>query len=171
MNKFWIVSPALFALACVPVDKGDDSGDSGEDVEDTDTDVVDDDPSPSADWGADAVTITVDGGPGGYWLGMAETADSSDPWTGEDCVWGYELSSGEVIGPYCHDLGDGGSTVLTYGGSTSDLQAGTTVFTSETGGDRVTYFLESDPDFGGSGDCWTWGNDPSYYAGLGCSEL
>jgi hypothetical protein len=136
----------------------DDTGGGGGDVLDI-----------SVNWGADAVTVTF-GAPVSedHSFGMAETAESDDPWTGEDCLNGYTLSDGTVLGPYCHKVSAGTDTLeLTYGGNASDLQPGATVFGSDAFDGKVTYVLFDE----GEESCWTWGEDPSYYASLGCTEL
>ena len=125
-------------------------------------------PTVSVTWGGSSVDIDVAGGPGAYWFGMAETSGCDDCWTGEDCVYGY--SYGGTVLAYCHDGGDTG-TNLTYGGDFNALAAGTTVFSSASFDGRVTYFLESDTDFGGDGSCYIWGGDTSYFDGLGCGQL
>ena len=125
-------------------------------------------PSASVTWGSRSVDLTVSGGPGAYWFGITEST-CDDCWTGEDCIYGYSLGDGTVLA-WCHDAGDTG-TSLTYGGSPIELDAGTTVFPDATYDGKVTYYLESDPEFGGDGSCYVWGADPSYYAGLGCTNL
>jgi hypothetical protein len=128
-------------------------------------------PTVTVTWGGSALSLLTAGGAGGWWFGIAQTAncDSVLCWTGEDCVYGFELSDGSALS-YCHDGGDSG-TSLTYGGNVNDLEAGTTVFSSRDFEDDVTYYLESDPDFGGDGSCYVWGDDISYYNGLGCNAL
>ena len=125
-------------------------------------------PTASVTWGGASVDVAVAGGPGAYWFGMAETTGCDDCWTGEDCVYGY--SYGGTTYAYCHDAGDTG-TSLAYGGDATPLAAGTTVFGSDDFDSRVTYYLESDTDFGGDGSCYVWGADNSYYDGLGCGQL
>jgi hypothetical protein len=125
-------------------------------------------PTVSVTWGSSAIDLSVSGGAGAWWFGMAETAGCSDCWTGEDCAYGFELADGSVLA-YCHDGTDTG-TSLTYGGDAGALAAGTTVFPRSSEGD-VTYYLESDPNFGGDDTCWIWGDDVSYYSGLGCTAL
>ena len=125
-------------------------------------------PTASVTWGASSIDLVVGGGPGAYWFGLAETAGCDDCWTGEDCVYGYDASGTTLA--YCHDAGDTG-TNLAYGGNPSQLVAGTTVFPSSNSDGYVTYYLESDADYGGDGSCYTWGSDPSYYDGLGCTVL
>ena len=147
-------------------DTGDTSGGGGDG-----TDGGGGDPSASVSWGGSSVTLNVTDGPGAYWFGMAETGASDDPWTGEDCLYGYTLGDGTNLS-YCHDAGDGGDTTLSYGGDAMNLQAGTTVFTSSSYDGSVAYYLESDPDFGGTGECWAWGNGAgSYYSELGCGSI
>jgi hypothetical protein len=125
-------------------------------------------PTASVTWGGSSVDLTVSGGPGAYWFGMAETTGCDDCWTGEDCVYGYD--AGGTTLAYCHDGGDTG-TSLAYGGDAGALAAGTTVFVDASFDGAVTYFLDSDSDFGGDGSCYVWGADTSYYDGLGCTSL
>jgi hypothetical protein len=169
------------ATACFD-DKDDDEDDGGDDTADTGGDWGTSwgtttgttggttgwsSPTASVTWGGSAVDVDVAGGPGAYWFGMAETVGCDDCWTGEDCVYGYD--GGGTTLAYCHDGGDSG-TSLTYGGNPSALSAGNTVFSSASDG-TVTYYLESDTDFGGDGSCYIWGADASYYDGLGCTAL
>lgn len=119
------------------------------------------DPSITTSWGSTALEVDV-APTGDYWFGVTETG-FSEAWTGEDCVWGYEYDGTTLA--YCHGVSDG-STRLTYGGDPLNLSQGTTVFPDASFQASVTYFLEST-----SGGCWVWGNDPSYYDGLGCTEL
>jgi len=134
----------------------------------TDTGWTSELPEVGVEWGDAAMDVFIVGGPGAYWLGMAETEDCDDCWTGEDCVYGYE-SEGTVLS-WCHDIGDGGGS-LTYGGDRAALVPGSTAFEDATAGSRVSYILESDPEFGGDGSCHVWGADPTYYDGLGCISL
>ena len=114
-------------------------------------------------WTETAFVISIEGGPGPYMLGLAETGTQTEPWTGEDCVWGYTTTEGTLLS-WCHDAGDVG-TSLTYSGDPYALASGTTVFTSEYA-NWVTYYLESTT----TGGCWVWGDDIGYYSGLGCNE-
>ena len=124
-------------------------------------------PAFATDWGETAFTIIIAGGPGAYWFGWAQD-DVIDPWTGEDCIYGYTTGSGDTLA-YCHDAGDTGTT-LTYGGDPAALAAGTTVWSAPFQ-DQATYYVESDTEFGGDGACWVWGADVTYYDGLGCTVL
>ncbi len=159
---------ALFLAACDDV-KGD-TGDTGM-AGDGGSSEVTEPSSVSVSFGSDSLTVTIsEDGPGGYWLGMAETAASDDPWTGEDCYLGYTLTDGTVLS-YCHNAGDGGTLTLSYGGDPTDLDDSTeTVFSAEQDG-RITYYLYSDPTWGGNDMCWVWGNESSYYDALGCNEM
>lgn len=128
-------------------------------------------PSASVTWGGSSVDVAVSGGGGAWWFGLVETGSgcgAGECWTGEDCVYGYD--AGGTVFNYCHDAGDSG-TSLSYGGDPSALAAGTTVFPSAEYDGLTTYYLESDPEFGGDGQCYVWGDDPGYYSGLGCTEL
>lgn len=141
------------------------SGDVDTDADsDSDTD-ADADPVFDVAWGDLGLTFTVDGGSGTYNLGIAETAPNSDPWTGEDCLHGYALGSGDVL-LYCHeDLRDGDT--LAYNGDPIDLdESRETVFPNDQFEARVTYYVDANA----TGECFVWGNDPSYYAGLGCTQ-
>ena len=126
------------------------------------------DPSASLTWGATALQLTISGGPGAYWFGMAETVGCEDCWTGEDCVYGYDAAGTTLA--YCHDGTDTGTT-LAYGGDPGARTAGSTVFPDGSYDGAATCYRESDPDFGGDGSCYTWGADTSYYDGLGCRAL
>jgi hypothetical protein len=154
----------------------EDTSDGESDVDtDMDTDPGCGPPPPSATWGPSTVTLSVAAGPGAYWFGMAQTSNGdagtagSDDWTGEDCVWGYETVAGDTLS-YCHWAGDAG-VALAYGGDLLDLQEGSTVFVDSSFDGQVTYYLESDPVYGGDGSCYFWGHDASYYGGLGCTEM
>ena len=65
---------------------------------------------------------------------------------------------------YCHPTNDNGVS-LAYGGAYDAINEGAdTVFTDSSFDGTVTYYVEQ-------GDaCYVWGNDVSYYAGLGCTE-
>jgi hypothetical protein len=175
--RTWTKMGALMGLgllaACNGGDK-DSADDSAGDPDDGDTgggetDVEPEAPTASVSWGADSIALTVSGGGGAWWFGMAESVDCDDCWTGEDCVYGYEAGDGSVFA-YCHDAGDAGVS-LTYGGNPSELVAGTTVFSDAGFDGKVSYILESDPEYGGDGSCWIWGADNAYYEGLLCGEL
>ena len=120
---------SVFAVACVPT--GKDTADTSTDIvdTDTDTDIVEPKLGAAVDWGDDAVSLTIENGSeeAEYTWGIAETADSTDPWTGEDCYGGYELGDGSLLS-FCHPVAvDGG--MLAYGASPGDIVEGaTTVF-------------------------------------------
>ena len=155
-------------------DDDDDCSDSGDCDDDgstwtgTGTGTGSTGPAVSVEWGSSSVDIAISGGPGAYWFGMAETIGCEECWTGEDCIYGYVYDGGSLN--YCHDAGDNGTT-LTYGGDAGGLEAGTTVFPSDQYDASITYYLESDVDFGGDGSCYVWGADTTYYDGLGCTNL
>ena len=171
MNKMTIVAAlAMTGLVACTGDKdtSDSAGTTGGTTTGTTTGTTGTTaPTASVTWGAASVDLVVSGGPGAYWFGMAEAGE--DGWTGEDCVYGYELDDGSVLA-WCHDGTDTG-TSLTYGGDAVALVAGTTVFTDASFDGSVTYYLESDPEYGGDGSCYVWGADATYYDGLGCSAL
>jgi hypothetical protein len=169
MNKFYLTLAAAVSLSFVACSGKSDTGETGvtgESDADADADADGDaDPTFSVDWGGSAVTLAIGGGTSTYLWGIAETGGSADPWTGEDCAYGYTLSDGSVLGPYCHDAGASGIS-LTYGGSATDLTEGTTVFTDNSFSSSTTHYTES-----AEGACWVWGTDVSYYDGLGCTAM
>ncbi len=167
MNKYWMGFALAGFVAFGCTDKVDDSGDVSEADADTDTD-TDTDPDFDVTWGASSVDVAGSDCTGCTEFGLAETGTSDDPWTGEDCLYGYE---GVDATPYCHPF-DGASLSLAYGGDYSALAEGSeTVFPGTTNSDgeefsgRVTYYV------GAGADCYIWGQDVSYYSGLGCTEL
>lgn len=121
-------------------------------------------PVASVEWGASGLTLELASGGGAFWFGLAQTT-GDEPWTGEDCVYGYESPDGAYLS-YCHDAGESG-TFLTYGGDRNALASGTTAFEDASLDGQVTYFLESD----WSGLCYVWGDDTSYFDGLGCEAI
>jgi len=128
--------------------------------------------SVSVSWGDERFELDVDDG-SSWKLGMAETGGScggSVPcWTGEDCYVGYTASDGESYGPWCHDV-ESGSLSLDYGGQMSDLEEGTTVFLPAFSG-TVTYLLLPEGAERSGGDCYVFGDRPTYYADLDCVVL
>lgn len=125
-------------------------------------------PQISVTWSSSSVILSITGGQGRYWFGMAETGQNcsgSNCWTGEDCMDGFEVGDGTLL-RYCHPAGATGVN-LAYGGDPMSLEEGAeTLFFDATFEDYVTYYLEDD-----RGACFTWGDDPSYYSRLGCTEL
>ena len=126
-------------------------------------------PAVAVAWGADAVSIDVSDG-GNWQLGMAETGGSCGDgvpcWTGEDCHLGFIAADGTTYGPYCHTIMDG-LLELTYGGDLTDLEPGTTVFQEAFLGTVTYVVLPSDGEL----PCLAFGDDPDYYAELGCLVL
>ena len=113
-------------------------------------------------WGPASITLSISdlGDDNAAWFGLAETGcgDPSSCWYGEDCIYGYENYF------YCHPSSPTG-VELDYGADINTLQEGiNTLFTNDSFDGTVTYYVESDSQ------CWTWGHDPSYYAGLGCQD-
>jgi len=137
------------------------AGDTGEESFDV--------PSVSVSWGTESVVVDVSDG-GNWQLGMAETGGSCGAgvpcWTGEDCHLGYEAADGTVYGPYCHGISDG-LLELSYGGNLTDLEPGTTVFQEAFLGTVTYVVMPSDGEL----PCLAFGDDPDYYAELGCLVL
>ena len=130
------------------------------------------DPSFSVSWTTAGANFAVTNGDGSYTLGIAETNGSSDPWTGEDCLNGYNASGTLFL--YCHPLSStGGSFTSIYadvvaGSRTlSSLDENTETLFDDSFEEGLTYGVWSDT----SGDCWTWGADTSYYTGEGCTAI
>ena len=152
---------AILSTACVD-SLGKDSGqtDGGMEV--------------SVTWGASSVSLTITGGDANasYEWGLAETGStcdngSGDCWTGEDCLDGYTTGSGTLYS-YCHSLTSNNSITLDYGASPEGLSEGqNTVFGNSNFDGSITYFLDDST----SGTCYVWGDDTSYYSGIGCNEL
>lgn len=118
-------------------------------------------PEVNVDQNESGVRLTVQ--PGGYYyFGMAETdAGSSDPWTGEDCYYGY--STGSDYYQFCHPV-DGDGIVLPNVTSIEDLDEYSTLFGNVSAA-VTTYYLVDYSTY----TCYTWGHDTSYY--YGCIEL
>ena len=158
MRQFYLASLAgLFSVGCVDMMK-----DTGGSVEADAMEV-------SVTWGASSVDLSIANGDGAgdYWFGLAETGDSADPWTGEDCYLGYDFQTTDGNLSYCHPSSSTGVS-LAYGGDVSALAEGSeTVFGSADFDGTVTYFLEDST----TGACWTWGHSPSYYDALACDVI
>lgn len=125
-------------------------------------------PTFAASWSAEGVTITVPLDRVITQVGMAETDPSSfDPWTGEDCVRGYTLSDGSSL-LYCHPMA-GESLSLESASDFMTLDEDTQTWFWRSSANAITYAAWD----GGTGECWTWGNDPSYYtaADIGCTAI
>ena len=112
----------------------------------------------------DGVEINIEGGPGGYWFGVTETTPGG--WTGEDCVNGFTTADSEQSF-YCHEAGDGGKRSFVRVAGLREMNGATTLFDVANEG-TLTYYLYSDPVFGGSGECWVQGADTAYYQAEGC---
>lgn len=118
---------------------------------------------------ANGVTITIENGSGEYVLGMAETDPASpDPWTGEDCLNGH-VDAGLL---YCHRLSSTGG-VREHGFLTDladdaedDDDGYLSMYTLFFEDLQVTYALWNEDM-----DCFTWGQDSTYYTGVGCTDL
>lgn len=152
----------LMIITCLAMIGCTDKGDSGDT---TDTDTTTADLSASVAWGGSAVALTLTDGSGSYFFGMAETGStcSADPtqcWTGEDCIFGFS----DFL--YCHPASATGVS-LSYGGAFDALSEGSdTVFPDNSFDGSVTYYLEDS-----AGACYVWGDDTSYYSSEGCSSL
>lgn len=103
-------------------------------------------------------TITDPLGAPTWEFGMAET-DSTNGWTGEDCFNGYNTFA------FCHSVGLTHTLNEVTSCSVLDVVAGSTTLMDAEKDPFLTYY------FAEGGDCFVFGNDPSYYATLGCTTL
>ena len=95
------------------------------------------------------------------WIfGLTETG-SPNGWYGEDCFLGYAVFN------HCHPF-NGTAIVLDEVTSCSvlDIIDGATTYFSADKDPFLTYYLEDSV-----GNCYTWGEDPSYYGPLACTSL
>ncbi|MBM4393843.1 MAG: hypothetical protein FJ090_22175 [Deltaproteobacteria bacterium] len=159
---------AIFSLVGCPGDECDsgscDTGAKDGDADtDTDTDTdTDADMSWTTTWSTDGVTLAITNGAGDYAFGMAETG-SGEGWYGEDCIEGAGPNSGDF--DICHGASASGVTLATVH-APADVVAGSTTLFNDTiaSAGNITYVLGNDTD------CWTTGNDTSYYtSALGCA--
>jgi hypothetical protein len=162
---------AVFALVGCP-GKTCDSGDSGSCGEtggssdtDTDTDAdTDADFSATVTWSADGVAVGLTNGSGTYSFGMAETG-SANGWYGEDCIDGAGPNSGDY--DICHDSMPAGGYSLASVHDPDAVVANETTLLLDSMADGITYLIYSNA----TGDCWTSGNDTSYYGDFGCTDM
>jgi hypothetical protein len=179
MNKLFIgAAGLLFFMGCDGVTSTDtvDTGAPDSDATDTDTDT----PAPTfdandvdaafegAEGGID-IALTDIGSAAGFWFGMTqEGSESTDPWTGEDCLDGYTTSGGKNYN-ICHYF-EGNSGSLSHVTDPDDVVAGDTTLLKGDLEGTLTYFLQLDTDNGGP--CYTWGVDTSVYAAApGCTTI
>ncbi len=154
-----------------PIRDGDWGSDDGDPLGDPDTGSGDatEQPLITVTWGESALTVALEGAPGGLWLGLAETGGAcsgSDCWTGEDCRDGYQNGDASY-GPYCHPFDSDGTITLVYDGDVAALADGTTAFEPLAAG-NTTFLVESRVEDGGDGSCWVFGHDPTHYSDDGC---
>lgn len=121
-------------------------------------------PEVNVDQNESGVRLTVQ--PGGYYyFGLAETGSgSSDPWTGEDCYYGYTTSDGSYY-QYCHTV-DGDGLILQQASSLDEMDYDRTFF-GNVSESATTYVLIDYSTYA----CYTWGHDTSYYSYLGCIDI
>ncbi len=108
----------------------------------------------------DSVTITItDPLNAQNWdFGMAETA-STNGWTGEDCLNGYGSFN------ICHPIGLTATLDEVSDCSANSVVAGQTTLLDAEKDPFTTYYLSD------MSECFVFGDDPSYYASLGCTTL
>lgn len=109
---------------------------------------------------AELVIVRITERSGDFEIGFAETS-GSDPWTGEDCLDGYTLGTGDEI-LVCHEV-DGGSRELRVVHNPYDVIDGYTLFTDEVLATAAIVVIDADSD-----ECWA---NHSYYDALGCDAL
>lgn len=130
---------------------GDADADSDTDA-DSDSDADSDaDPTFDVSWNSNGMTLSIDGGSGGYMLGMNEMGDSEAGWHRESCV--------EYVDGYraCHDDVPKGGITLQTAYDYTEVEANVSTLFSNSTDSGVTYAV-----FGDDG-CWTWGEDPDWY--------
>jgi hypothetical protein len=117
----------------------------------------------------ESVTFAIRGsGATGFMVGMAETAAGAGGWYGEDCrdhachVFAGVSAQLTIAAPAAVEPGH--TTAFRF-----DDSGPIDAFTS-SGSDRLTYLVRL---VGGplDGQCYLWGDDAAYYAGMGCSAL
>ena len=169
--KKLILLPVLAMMACVDTTKDTGAEDTAEVV----VEVNDPTAEITTTWGDSSVTLamTVTDGLDGadYFWGIAETAESDDPWTGEDCYAGYDLADGTNLS-YCHPISATGGELF-YGGDFNNLADDDTIYDTANAdfGSRTTHIVD---DRGSAdGPCFTWGEDTSYYSDYAktCTEM
>jgi hypothetical protein len=144
----------------LPLACGGDTAGDGPDTSDGPPDTGDAEASIDLTWAAEGVTIELAGmDTSGFDLGIAETMDRENGWFGEDCLWGtagyQECHVVWGLRGFLDSIFDevaGGSMSL------DDVQSGLTTLFEQSHDYRLTYALTID-----GGDCWVWGQDPSYY--------
>lgn len=97
-------------------------------------------------------------------LGLVETGDAYDPWTGEDCLNGY-FYDGDIL-LYCHPL-EPGLNWFFDNANPLDLNVATETVFTQAMSNELTYIIWSTV----SDNCWVWGNDPHYYREEFCLEI
>ena len=147
---------------------GDSGNPEGPSVEDVEADGPTGAPTVRTAFGAVGVELHVDGGPGGWWLGVARTGDPAD-----SLAFLADCHSGALVDGTWHSACQpmrSDRLQLRYGGDPRSLERGTTHLRL-TDADRVTWVLESDRSRGGDGRCFVWGHRPAVFAHLHCQEL
>ena len=144
-------------------------------------------PTAQVTWSEDGVTITLQNTSGMNFteFGIAQNDSrclfdedegvSPGCWTGEDCLNGDLTSDESTSLSLCHAIGTRRTLTLEFipdgidmAVNDGDLQAVNgqyTAFPDASYENLVTYYLKE-----ADGQCWRWGLDTSYYAGLGCNN-
>lgn len=153
----------VLASSCsTPIGDSDADTDADSDA-DSDAD-ADGDPTFDVSWNSSGMTLSIGGGSGGYLLGMIEATDNG--WYGEDCLDGPGPNSGDY--DICHDDVSKGGISLETVNRPQDVEANSSTLMSDTTYEagHLVYMVYTD-----SGDCWTWGDDTSYYVEqVDCTE-
>jgi hypothetical protein len=94
-------------------------------------------------------------------FGMAETgAPNASGWTGEDCYLGYASYT------YCHTIGNAATLNEVADCSVSSIVESSSTLLDASKDPFLTYYLSDS-----AGTCYVWGEDTTYYASQGCTEL
>lgn len=99
-------------------------------------------------------------------LGIVEYGPGStyDPWTGEDCLNGYDLD-GEIY-LYCHKISEK-ETFFWEVEDPFNLDPDSETYHNYLLQRTYTYILWENT----TADCWVWGNFPEYYDSEHCELL
>lgn len=149
----------LFFVACVAEDSG--AKETGETTTDG---------NPAFDlmtWDETGICVTLDSPVEGMRFGMAQTGQGALGWYDEDCVSPNPGDAPDMGFDLCHPVDPSEPWCLATDRSSSptDLDPETSTLFAQDNESDLSYAL-----FDGE-VCWTWGDDPTYYTGFGCTPV
>lgn len=118
-------------------------------------------------WSQLGLLMSISGSRSGFHtLGIVEygTGASYDPWTGEDCLNGYNLDEETVL--WCHKISEE-ETFFWHVEDPFDLDPDSETYNNYLLQRTYTYILWENT----TADCWVWGNYPEYYSTENCQVL